>query len=105
MIDNLQSVIEVVERLSPDDQLELIATVSRGLQSKNQSVQFAASLQEFVPVNSIFSGINRTSPLKHLSQLKADFWPEDESVDDINNYIQQQRRDDLLREQDEYGTA
>ena len=33
-----------------------------------------------------------------IAQLAADFWPEDETADDINGYITQQRRDDRLKD-------
>ncbi len=92
MTENLQEVIDVIESLSANDQLELIATVSCGLQEKYQLEKIAASLPEFAPLNSIPPDIKRSTPLKNLSQLKADFWPEDETADDINKFIEQQRR-------------
>jgi hypothetical protein len=105
MTENLQAVIDVIERLSPNEQLEVIATVSRGLQKQYQPKQIATKTQKFVPVNLIPTEIKRSPPIKNLSQLKADFWPDDETADDINGYLEQQRREDLLREQNEYGAA
>ena len=105
MTETLQTMIEAVERLSPDEQLELIATVSRALQKQYQPKRSYARIQEFVPADSLPADIKRSAPLKDLSQLKAAFWPDDETADDINAYIEQQRRDDLSREQNEYGTA
>ncbi len=55
--------------------------------------------------NAIPAGVRRTLPLQQISQLKAEFWPEDETADNINNYLEQQRKEDLLREQGEYGAA
>lgn len=105
MTENLQAVINNVTQLTPDEQLELIATVSLSLQKQLPPKQFRASVQEFVPPNAIPAGIRRTPPLQQISQLKAGFWPEDETADDINNYLEQQRREDLLREKNEYGAA
>lgn len=105
MTENLKTVIHTITLLTPDEQLELIATVSRSLQKQFQPHQFSPDIQEFAPTNFFPAGIKRTLPIQNLSQLKADFWPEDETADDINDYIEQQRRDDLLRERDEYGVA
>lgn len=105
MTDTLQTMIEAVEQLSPNEQLELIATVSRALQKQYQPQRIYGRIQEFVPADSLPVDIKRSAPLKDLSQLKAAFWPEDETADDINEYIEQQRREDLLREQNEYGVA
>ncbi len=105
MTETLQTVIEAVEQLSPDEQLELIATVSRALQKQYQPQRTYAKSQEFAPADSIPAAIKRSLPLKDLSQLKAAFWPEDETAEAINEYIEQQRREDLLREQNEYGAA
>ena len=101
MTENLQTVIEAVEQLSPDDQLELIASVSRSLQKQYQPKRAPAfALPDAIPAE-----VRRTSPLQHISQLKADFWPVDETADDINDYLEQQRREDLLREHNEHGAA
>jgi hypothetical protein len=92
MTENLQAVIDVIERLSPNDQLEVIVTVSRGLQKQYQPNRVAMRIQEFAPVNLIPAEVRRSAPLKDLLQLKADFWPDDETADDINSYLEQQRR-------------
>jgi hypothetical protein len=105
MSEDVQAVIDVIERLSPNEQLEVIATVSRGLQKQYQPNRVTMSIQEFAPVNLIPAEVKRSDPLKEISQLKAEFWPEDETADDINNYLEQQRREDLLREQNGYGAT
>lgn len=35
--------------------------------------------------------------IKNVGDLAVDFWPEDESADDVNGYIYRQRRDDRMR--------
>lgn len=37
----------------------------------------------------------QTQPVSDLSTLQADFWPEDESADDIIAFVEQQRREDV----------
>ncbi len=38
--------------------------------------------------------IQRVSPVRDVAELKADFWPDDESVDDFIAYTDRQRRED-----------
>lgn len=35
------------------------------------------------------------SPVSDISELASDFWPEDESADDLIDYIYQQRKEDI----------
>ncbi len=35
--------------------------------------------------------------VRNVADLAVDFWPEDESADDVNTYIYRQRHDDRLR--------
>lgn len=99
MTDNLQTVIEAAEQLSPSEQLELIEAVSRSLQDKYPPRQVLETMKKLTPSETIPPAIKRAMPLRDLSQLKADFWPEEETADDINAFIEQQRQADLLREQ------
>lgn len=105
MTENLKAAINVVTQLTPDEQLELIATVSRSLQKQYQPKHTYMRSQEFVSPDNIPAEVKRTPPLRDISQLKADFWPTDETADDINNFVEQQRKDDLQRELNEYGAA
>jgi hypothetical protein len=40
--------------------------------------------------------VKRSVAVTDLAQLAADFWPEDESADDIDAYIVQQRQEDRM---------
>jgi hypothetical protein len=105
MTDRLRAVIDSVAQLPPNEQLELIEEISRSLKNQYQPKVMRGRLEEFVPAESVSIPIKRTPPVQDLAQLKADFWPEEETADDINAFIEQQRREDLLREQNEYGAA
>ena len=35
--------------------------------------------------------------VRSVADLAVDFWPEDESADDVNSYIYRQRNDDRMR--------
>jgi hypothetical protein len=43
--------------------------------------------------------VRRATPVTDLAELGADFWPEDETADDINDFIARQRAADRLSDQ------
>lgn len=96
MSENLQNVLNAVEQLSPGERLELIEVLSRSLQQSWQ--QLARPNGEQAPEPAIPSYVKRTSPVTSLKQLEADFWPDDETADDINAFVARQRHDDLALE-------
>jgi hypothetical protein len=87
MTTSVERVFQTVQHLSPAEQLELIQAISQSLRRQYQQTE----------IDAIPKTVKRTAPVTDLAQLAADFWPEDESADDINAYIAQQRRDDRLR--------
>jgi len=96
MSESLQNVVNAAERLSPGERLELIEAISRSLQQTWQQLEKSNSEQLQEPA--IPSYLRRTSPVTSLKQLEADFWPDDETADDINAFVMRQRQDDLLLE-------
>jgi len=96
MSENLQNVINAAERLSPGERLELIGIISRSLQQSWRQLERPNG--EYAPEPAIPSYVKRTSPVISLKQLEADFWPDDETADDINAFVAQQRQDDLALE-------
>ncbi len=86
----VQRVFRAAQRLSPAEQLELIQAISHALQLRYRQEEATGSIPSY---------IKRTPPVTDIAQLAADFWPEDETADDINAYIVRQRREDLMREQ------
>jgi hypothetical protein len=86
MTMNVQRLFRDAQQLPPSEQLELIQVISQSL-----SQRFQQSEDSAIP-----SDVGRTVPVRDLGQLVADFWPEDESADDINSYTMQQRHEDRL---------
>ncbi len=82
MTVSVEQVLQAAQRLSPAEQLELIRAISQSLLR-----QYQRDSSDAIP-----SHIKRTAPVTDLAQLAADFWPDDESADDINDYIAQQRQ-------------
>jgi hypothetical protein len=84
----IKEVREAARRLPPVEQFQLIQELLRGLERGYQ-----------LPGDAIPAGVRRAAPVTDLAELVADFWPEDETSDDINDYIAQQRAGDRLSDQ------
>ena len=88
MTTSVERVFHAVQHLSPAEQLELIQVISQSLRRQYQQPE----------VDTIPNTVKRTPPVTDLAQFAADFWPEDESADDVTAYIAQQRREDRLKD-------
>ena len=91
MTPQLQRVIAAARALSPRDKLELLEVISHDLQ---QTYAFTEESAAFWSARSI-DEIARTQGAPVITDIHAlavDFWPEDESADDFNQFIAEQRR-------------
>lgn len=84
----IEEVREAARRLPPIEQFQLIRELLRELEYGYQQ-----------PGDAIPSGVRRAAPVTNLAELGADFWPEDETADDINDFIARQRAADRLSDQ------
>ncbi len=82
MTTTVHTLLEQIRRLTPDEQLEIIKGVAGLLHDQ---------VGHSMPTPSAPLAIRHTAPMTNLDDLAADFWPEDESADDINTYIASQR--------------
>ena len=82
MTTAVQAVLHAAQRLTPAEQLELIEELSRLLQRQYPPTRASAAPPAAGEAD-IPAHIRRTPPVTDLSQLAADFWPEDETADDI----------------------
>ncbi|HEX5081150.1 MAG TPA: hypothetical protein VFY40_03830 [Blastocatellia bacterium] len=94
MNENLQNVVNAAVKLSPGERLELIEAVSRSLQLTWLQLEGLNGEQALTIPNYV----RRTSPVTSLKRLEVDFWPDDETADDINDFIRRQRQEDLALE-------
>ncbi len=98
MASALQAIVEEVQQLPPAEQLALIETISRSLQEHYQAQQLRQG-----DVSMVGEDVNVLAPrprsVMDVAELVADWWPEDETADDINAFVGQQRHEDLIREQ------
>jgi hypothetical protein len=94
--ENLQNVVNAAVKLPPGERLELIEAVSRSLQQswrQLEGMNGEQALEAEIP-----NYVRRTSPVNSLKHLEADFWPDDETADDINAFVTRQRQEDLALE-------
>jgi hypothetical protein len=90
---HLQRAIEAAQTLSPREKYELIEVIARSLvhtdalESRSAAFLRGRTLDELIAEQ-------QPAVIADISALAADFWPEDESADDINAYIEAQRHAD-----------
>ena len=97
MSPKLQSIIDAAQELSPLEQLQLIEAVSEFLQLKYQITRPTGDFWSPQSVEELVRAQNR-QPVTNIADLAADFWPEQESADDIIEYLYQQRQEDRLKD-------
>jgi len=87
MTEKLQSVIEAARELSFPEQLELMSVLSQ-LMYGTYAHQPRPSLSSFWQPKSLEQHIReqQTRPVMNVQDLVADFWPEEESVDEFIEY-------------------
>lgn len=93
MSPQLQAIINEAQQLSTREQMKLISVISKSLENKSKQVT----------VNNNFWKSKTIEQLINEQRIKvadnvSDFWPEDESADEFNDFIYEQRREDLLSE-------
>ena len=103
MSNNLKTLIQSAQQLTPVEQIELINAVSQFLYQRYQQVpipQSDAEQNDFWNPKSIEDIVanQQTTAVTDLASLKVDFWPEDESTDSVLDFIQQQRQEDCARQ-------
>lgn len=88
----VQAVVTAAQQLSPIEQFEVIQALTHVLQQRYSGTETMNNID--APVISLPASVRRTPPVTNLADFAADFWPEDETADDVNNYIAQQRAAD-----------
>lgn len=104
MQPTIQTVVTAAQQLSPEEQLKLIQILSQSLQKLYHSPQ-TVEKTHLPLISPIPDTVRRTPPVTNLQHLAADFWPDDETADDFNDYIAQQRASERLADLDELADA
>jgi hypothetical protein len=94
----LQTIVEAAQSLSPLEQLDLIGTLAQALHHNYQDA--APPPEDFWTPGTLEQHLQAqpTRPVVDMASLQADFWPEDESADDLIWYVNQQRRQDRQKD-------
>jgi hypothetical protein len=90
MGSKLQELIEAAQKLSPREKLALIHTISgASLPSEASDFWEPKSLEEHIRLQG-------TPVVNDIAELQADFWPEEETADDLIAFVHRQRSGDRL---------
>jgi hypothetical protein len=93
----VQAVVAAAQQLSPSEQLEVIQALTRVLQERFPQTTVRPSVNSETTID-LPATVRRTAPVTDLRDFAADFWPEDETADDINEYLARQRATDRMRD-------
>jgi hypothetical protein len=97
MTQHFQTVLQGVRALSKSEQQALLELLSRDLEQPSSLIENtltfweAASLEELVANSPV-------SVVTDIRGLALDFWPKDESADELNKFVAQRRHHDRLQE-------
>lgn len=93
----VQAVVAAAQQLSPSEQLEVIQALTRVLQQRFPQTTMHPSASDETTIG-LPASVHRTAPVADLRDFAADFWPEEETADDINDYLARQRTVDRTRD-------
>ena len=82
MTTKLHALIEAAQELSPLEQVELISAISQLLHQHYQQPFFKADFWKPKTLEQLLQD-QQVRPMTTLEELRVDFWPEQESIDDF----------------------
>jgi hypothetical protein len=97
MTAKLQTLIEAARELSPLEQLNLIRVISQSLYHSYRQMEPNLDFWEPQRLEQLIEA-QQTQAISDIASLRAGFWPEDESADDLIEYIYGQRQEDRVRD-------
>lgn len=97
MTTALQAVITAARALSPRDKLELLRVISQELAQTHDFTEETARFWHPQSIAELVAAQN-APVITDIHALAVDFWPEDETADDINAFIAAQRQADRQRD-------
>jgi hypothetical protein len=93
MQQELETVIRAVRALSPRDKLALLGVITQDLQQNHDLAESNAAFWSPPSLEQLIAAQN-IPVVPDIALLGADFWPEDETADDINEYVMQRRHEE-----------
>jgi len=98
MTSQLQTVIDAARALTPREKLALLQAISRDLQQIQDFAKEAAAFWSSRSIDEIAHDQPAAPIVTDVAALAVDFWPENESADEFNQFIAARRRADHLRQ-------
>jgi hypothetical protein len=93
MTEQLQTIMQAMRTLSARDKLELLHVLSSDLHEAALLEDSSAAFWNPQPIDTL-SSLHSTHVVSDIRTLVVDFWPSDESADDINAFISSRRHAD-----------
>lgn len=93
MTPQLEAAIAVIQSLSPIERQQLLQILTQSDFSSNSQPDFKMLSAQFWQGTSLNQLLATQTPttVHNLKDLTADFWPEEDSIEDFLAFLQQQR--------------
>lgn len=96
MTTRLQEVIDAARSLSPLQQLEVMQAISQSLAQDYPHALRSAAFWDSRSIEET-GGEQQVQTVTDISSLAVDFWPDEESADDLLGFMAAERRADRAR--------
>lgn len=90
MTQRFDTVLQAIRTLSAREKLQLIQAITTDLQQLDELASTNEAFWTPSTLNTLIA-TQQTPVITDIQMLVDDFWPEDETADDINTYIEAQR--------------
>ena len=97
MSPQLQSIINEIQQLSTTEQKELLSVISKPIQSQYIQLKINNNFWNSKTIEQLLRE-QQVQVASSISEIGGDFWPQEESVDEFNDFILTQRHDDRSSE-------
>jgi len=85
-----QTIVQEIQRLTPQEQIDLLQILSRSINDVSRQNNGANAFWKHRQLAEHIQQ-QKVQPATDIASLKGDFWPEEESVDEMLEYIYSQR--------------
>lgn len=95
MTPQLETAIAAIQLLSPTERQQLLQILIQSDSSSNSQTDLKTLSTQFWQGTSLKQLITTQTPttVDNLKDLAADFWPEEDSIEDFLTFLQQQRQE------------
>lgn len=99
MTERVRRALAAARKLSVDEQRELLRVLSTDLQNERHEADYEADATTFWTSPSLdeLAAEQKPPTASNLDDYRADFWPDDETADDINAFIARRHQHDRSR--------